>query len=75
MNTPRLLSTNRVRKWGGSYVVSLVKGVREALGLRDGDTIAFRKVGYHVFVTVVRASSIPPVSEEEIKLGREVLVG
>lgn len=73
MNTPQLLSMNRVRRWGGSYVVSLSKDVRRALGISDAAMIAFRKVGNCVFLAVVRAGSVPPVSEEEIKFGREAL--
>lgn len=73
MNTPQLLSTNRVRRWGGSYVVSLTKEVRQALGLTDGDTIAFRKVGRYVFVSVVRAFAVAPVTKEEIQQARAAL--
>lgn len=73
MATPQLLSTNRVRRWGGSYVVSLTKDVRAALGLSDGDTVAFRKVGRYVFVSVVRAFAVAPVSKEEIQQAREAL--
>lgn len=73
MATPLLLSTNRVRRWGGSYVVTLSREVRAALGISDGETIAFRKVGRYVFLTVVRAFAVAPVTEEEIKQARQAL--
>ena len=73
VSTPQLLSTNRVRRWGGSYVVSLTKDVRRALGIADGDTIAFRQVGRYVFVSVVRAFAVAPVSKEEMRQAREAL--
>lgn len=75
MDTPPLLSTNRVRRWGGSYVVTLNKDVRQALGYADGDVIAFRKVGRYVFLSLVRAFAVAPVSEEEIRKARQALGG
>jgi antitoxin component of MazEF toxin-antitoxin module len=73
MNTPRLISTNRIRRWGGSYVVTLNKEVRQALGIGADDTIAFRKVGRFVFVSVVRAFAVAPISKEEIRQAHEAL--
>lgn len=73
MGTPQLLSTNRVRRWGGSYVVSLTKDVRQALGIGANDTVAFRKVGRYVFMSVVRAFAVAPVSKEEIQQARAAL--
>ncbi len=73
MATPQLLATNRIRKWGGSYVVSLTKDVRAALGVKEGDDVAFRKVGRYVFVAVVRAFAVAPVSKEEMQQARAAL--
>ena len=73
MATPQLLATNRIRKWGGSYVVSLTKDVRKALGVTEGDNIAFRKVGRYVFVAVIRAFVVAPVSKDELQQARVAL--
>lgn len=73
MATPQLLATNRIRKWGGSYVVSLTKEVRKALGVKDGDDVAFRKIGRYVVVAVVHAFAVAPVSSQEVKQARAAL--
>jgi antitoxin component of MazEF toxin-antitoxin module len=75
METPQLLSVNRVRLWGGSHVVSLSKEVRAAMGIKGGDTVAFRKVGRYVFLAVVRAFAVAPVTREEIQQARAVQGG
>lgn len=75
METPQLLSTKPVRKWGHSHVVSLDRPVREALDLKLGDQVTFRKVGRYVFLAVVRAFVVAPISEEERRLGRAVVGG
>jgi antitoxin component of MazEF toxin-antitoxin module len=72
-DTPQLLSIKGVRFWGGSYVVTLTKEVRQALGLKKGDQVAFRKIGRYVFVVPVRAFAVAPVSKEEIRQAREAL--
>lgn len=71
--TPQLLATNPVRKHGGSHVVSLAKPVREALDIRAGDQIAFRKVGRYVFIAVIRACAVAPVTKGEMQHAREIL--
>lgn len=64
---PMLLSTKAVRKRGASHVVTLSREVRQALDIKVGDQIAFRKVGRYVFISVVRAFVVAPVSEEEMR--------
>lgn len=73
METPQLLSVDRVRIWGGSHAVSLNKAVRVAMGIEDGDMIAFRKVGRYVFISVVRAQVVAPVSKDEVAMARRNL--
>ena len=73
MDTPQLLSLKPVRYWGGSYVVTLTKDVRNALGIKRGDQVAFRKVGRYVFIAVVHAFAVAPVSKEEIRQARAAL--
>lgn len=75
MATPQLLSSKPVRKWGHSHVVSLSPEVRKALGVQLGDVIAFRKVGRYVLISILRACSVIPVSEAEIKEARAALEG
>jgi antitoxin component of MazEF toxin-antitoxin module len=65
--TPQLLATKRVRRWGHSHVVTIPSEVRKALNVKAGDSIAFRKVGRYVFLAVVRAFAVAPVSEEEMR--------
>lgn len=74
-DTPRLLSTKPVRIWGHGHVVALSREVREALGAELGDQITFRKVGRYVFIAVVRAASVIPVSESELREARAALEG
>lgn len=71
--TPQLLASARVRRWGGSHVVTIDRYVREALGLKAGDRVAFRKVGKYVVIALERACSVIPVSEEERRQARAVL--
>jgi len=73
--TPKLLATKPVRKWGHGYVVSVPKEVREALSCGVGDQIAFRKVGRYVFIAVVRAFAVAPVSEEEKRQAHAAIGG
>lgn len=73
MDTPILLGTKRIRKWGHSHVVSLPAEVREVLGVKMGDSITFRKVGRYVLIAVVRALGVAPLSEKEIQQSREAL--
>lgn len=72
-DTPQLLSTKPVRKWGHSHVVTLSKEVRQILGIKEGDQVTFRKVGRYVFIAVVHAFAVAPVSKEEIRQAREAL--
>jgi len=69
--TPLLLSVKPVRLMGHSHVVSLPKEVRSALQIKLGDQIAFRKVGRCVFIAVVSAMEVMPVSEAEVRQARE----
>ena len=71
--TPLLLDTKPVRFWGGSYVISLNKLVREALGLKRGDHVAFRRYGRFVFLAVVRPESVMPISKAEAEQARAAL--
>ena len=73
MDTPLLLSTKPVKRSGHSYVVSLSKEVRSALNVKQGEQLAFRKVGRYVFIAVVRAFAVAPVSKEEFRQAREAL--
>lgn len=73
MQTPELLSVDRVRRWGGSHAVSLNKAVRTVMGIQVGDQIAFRKVGRYVFISVVRAEVVAPVSKDEVAIARRSL--
>lgn len=72
-DTPQLLSTKRVRCWGGSHVVTLSKEVREALQLKEGDTVAFRRYGRYVVLAVVRVFTNIPMSQEEAARARAAL--
>ena len=71
--TPQLLATTRVRKRGGSHVISLTSRVRAALGVKAEDQVAFRKIGRYVFIVVVNAFAVAPVSEKEIQQARAAL--
>jgi bifunctional DNA-binding transcriptional regulator/antitoxin component of YhaV-PrlF toxin-antitoxin module len=73
--TPQLLSVKPVRKFGHSHVVTLPKEVRSALGIKLGDQITFRKIGRYVFIAVVHAFAVAPVSKEEFRQAREALGG
>jgi antitoxin component of MazEF toxin-antitoxin module len=73
MDTPILLDQKPVRYWGGSYVVTLNKLVRDALGVRRGDHVAFRKFGRFVFLFVIRPQLVAPITEQEIQQARETL--
>jgi antitoxin component of MazEF toxin-antitoxin module len=71
--TPLLLSVKPVRKFGHSYVVTLSKEVRSALKIQLGDQVTFRKVGRYVFIAVVNAFAVAPISKEEFRQAREAL--
>ena len=71
-DTPQLLSIKPVRRWGYSHVVTLSKEVRSALGIKGGEQICFRKVGRYVFIAVVNAFAVAPVTREEIRRAGEV---
>jgi antitoxin component of MazEF toxin-antitoxin module len=71
--TPMLLSTKPIRKWGHSHVVTLPPEVRAVLGAKLGDQLTFRKVGRYVFLAVVHAFAVAPVSEEEFRQARAAL--
>src|SRR6266851_1101636 len=58
METPQILSLKPIRKWGHSHVVTMDKEVRQALNLKPGDKIAFRKIGRYVFILAVNAIQI-----------------
>ena len=68
--TPLLLTTKPVRKNGNSYVVSLSKEVRAVMKIKLGDQITFRKVGRYVFIAVVRAFEVIPISTDELRQAR-----
>jgi hypothetical protein len=70
---PLLLDQKPVRCWGGSYVVTLNKLVREALGVKAGDHVAFRKFGRFVFLFVIRPQLVAPITENELRQAREAL--
>jgi antitoxin component of MazEF toxin-antitoxin module len=72
-NTPLLLDQKPVRCWGGSYVVTLNKLVREALGCKPGDHVAFRKFGRFVFLFVIKPQVVAPITEAEFRQAREAL--
>ena len=72
-DTPLLLSTKLVRKIGHSHVVTLSKEVRAALNIKAGDQLTFRRVGRYVFIAVVRAFAVAPISKEEFRQAREAL--
>ena len=72
---PLLLATKAVRKRGASLVVTLSREVRQALDIKVGDQIAFRKVGRYVFISVVRAFMVAPVSEEEMRQAHAAIGG
>jgi hypothetical protein len=74
-DTPQLLSTKPIRKWGHSHVVSVSPEVRAALGVKLGDWIAFRKVGRYVVISILRAASVIPVSDAEVRQARAALEG
>jgi antitoxin component of MazEF toxin-antitoxin module len=71
--TPQLLSTKPVRRWGNSYVVTLSQEVRKALGIKLGDRVAFRKLGRYVVMGVERACQVIPVSSEEKRQAHEAI--
>lgn len=73
METPLLLEVSRVRKYGSSFVVTLGKTLRNVMGISVGDQLAYRKVGRYVFITVVRAEVVAPVSKEELAIARRAL--
>jgi antitoxin component of MazEF toxin-antitoxin module len=75
LQTRQLLSLKDVRRWGNSTVVTLSKEVREALNAKVGDKLAFRKVGRFVLLVVVRAVTVCPITEEEIREGHAALGG
>jgi antitoxin component of MazEF toxin-antitoxin module len=74
-DTPLLLDQKPLRYWGGSYVVTLNKSVREALGVKVGDHVAFRKFGRFVFLFVIRPQVVAPITEKEIREARASLGG
>ncbi|HYL64461.1 MAG TPA: hypothetical protein VE077_17745 [Candidatus Methylomirabilis sp.] len=54
-------------------MVTLPAEVRSVLKIKDGDSITFRKVGRYVFIAVVNAFAVVPVSKEEFRQAREAL--
>jgi hypothetical protein len=70
---PLLLDQKPVRYWGGSYVVTLNKLVRDALGCKPGDHVAFRKFGRFVFLFVIKPQVVAPITEAEFRQAREAL--
>jgi len=74
-DTPQLLASERVRRWGGSHVVTLSKQVRAVMNLKAGDRVAFRKVGKYIVIALERACSVIPISEDEKRQARAVLGG
>lgn len=74
-DTPQVLSIKPIREWGGSYVVTLTKEVREALNVQAGDHVVFRKLGRYVFILAVRAAQLAPVTKQELAMAREALGG
>jgi antitoxin component of MazEF toxin-antitoxin module len=73
--TPQVLSIKPVRHWGGSFVVTLVREVRQALKIKAGDQVVFRQVGRYVFVVKVNGSLLAPVTKEEMQMARAALEG
>lgn len=71
--TPQILSIKPIRKWGHSHAVTVDKEVRQALNIKAGDKIAFRKFGRYVFILAVNASRIAPVTKQEMAMAREAL--
>lgn len=59
--------------WGNSYVLTLDKLVRNVLGVKAGDRVAFRKVGKYVVMALERADAVIPLSEEEKRQARAAL--
>ncbi len=74
-DTPQILSIKPIRKYGHSQVVTMDKEVRQALNVKPGDKIAFRKIGRYVFILAVNAIQIAPVTKQEMALAREALGG
>jgi antitoxin component of MazEF toxin-antitoxin module len=64
-DTPKTFRTSRVRKTGHSVVVSLPVPIRNLLGCKVGDQIAFRRVGRVVVISVIRAYQVIQISDEE----------
>jgi antitoxin component of MazEF toxin-antitoxin module len=75
METPQILSIKPIRKWGHSQVVTVGREVRQALNVKPGDLIAFRKIGRYVFILAVNAIQLAPVTKQEMALAREALGG
>jgi antitoxin component of MazEF toxin-antitoxin module len=73
VDTPLLLDQKPVRCWGGSYVVTLNKLVRQALGVKPGDHVAFRKFGRFVFLFVIKPQLVAPITQDELARAREML--
>lgn len=70
METPLLLDIKPVRKVGHSHVVSLSREVRAFLNIQVGDRLSFRRVGRMVYLSVIRAFQVAPVSNEEKRQAR-----
>src|SRR6266851_1148168 len=75
METPQILSIKPIRKWGHSQVVTVGREVRQALNVKPGDLIAFRKIGRYVFILAVNAVQLAPVTKQEMALAREAWGG
>lgn len=70
MALPILLATSRVRKFGGGVVVTLTKRVREALGVKLGDFVIFRRYGKSVFMSVIPERVVPSALKTEREQAR-----
>lgn len=70
MTPPILLATSRVRRHGGSNVVTLTKRVREALDVKLGDFVVFRRYGRSVFLSVIRDRAVGQALKAEREQAR-----
>jgi antitoxin component of MazEF toxin-antitoxin module len=58
---------------GNSFVIRLPKYLRTFLGVKEGDEVAFRKVGRVFLIAVIHPFSVIPVSDEEIRQAMKAL--
>jgi antitoxin component of MazEF toxin-antitoxin module len=73
--TPQILSIKPIRKWGHSHAVTVSKEVRDALNVKAGDKIAFRKFGRYVFILALNGALVAPVTKQEMAMARAALGG